>query len=195
MANKESSLLKMFLALFLIAVIAAVGLAAVYNVTKDPIEISKNKKKSDAIQSVLPGFKGELKDQELTLEGDKKPVTVHCAYTDGQLMGAAVETYTEKAFSGRFDIMVGLDTNGNILGTAVLTHSETPGLGAKITDKESHFIQQFVGMNPHENPLTVKKDGGEVDAITAATISSRAYCDAIERASRAFNQVKEEEHE
>ena len=195
MANKESSLLKMFLALFLIAVFAAVGLAAVYNVTKDPIEISKNKKKSDAIQSVLPGFNGELKDQELTLEGDKKPVTVHCAYTDGQLTGAAVETYTEKAFSGRFDIMVGLDTNGNILGTAVLAHGETPGLGAKITDKESHFIQQFVGMNPQQTPLKVKKDGGEVDAITAATISSRAYCDAVERARRAFNQVKEEQHE
>ena len=91
--------------------------------------------------------------------------------------------------------MVGLDAEGKVLGTAVLKHSETPGLGAKITDTESHFIQQFVGMNPAANPLKVKKDGGDVDAITAATISSRAFCDAVNRAVAAFNQVKEENHE
>ena len=195
MAKKESTLLQLVLTLTLIAVIAGVALAAVYSVTKTPIEMAQQQKKNAAISQVLPGFQGELKECVCTVEGDKDPVTVRLAYQDGQCCGAAVETYTNKAFSGRFDIMVGLDAEGKVLGTAVLKHSETPGLGAKITDSESHFIQQFVGMNPAANPLKVKKDGGEVDAITAATISSRAFCDAVNRAVAAFNQVKEENHE
>lgn len=195
MAKKESTLMQLVLALTLIAVIAGVALAAVYMVTKTPIELAQQQKKNEAINQVLPGFQGELKEFVCTVEGDKDPVTVRMAYQDGQCCGAAVETYTNKAFSGRFDIMVGLDAEGKVLGTAVLKHSETPGLGAKITETESHFIQQFVGMNPSVNPLKVKKDGGEVDAITAATISSRAFCDAVNRAVAAFYQIKEENHE
>lgn len=195
MAKKESTLLQLVVTLTLIALLAGVALAAVYTVTKTPIEMAQQQKKNAAINQVLPGFQGELKDCECTVEGDKDPVTVLLAYQDGQCCGAAVETYTNKAFSGRFDIMVGLDAEGKVLGTAVLKHSETPGLGAKITDTESHFIQQFVGMNPAEKELKVKKDCGEVDAITAATISSRAFCDAVNRAVTAFNQVKEENHE
>ena len=195
MAKKESTLLQLVLTLTLIAVMAGVALAAVYTVTKNPIELAQQQKKNEAISKVLPGFQGELKECVCTVEGDKDPVMVRMAYQDGQCCGAAVETYTNKAFSGRFDIMVGLDAEGKVLGTAVLKHSETPGLGAKITDAESHFIQQFVGMSPAENQLKVKKDGGEVDAITAATISSRAFCDAVNRAVAAFNQVKEDNHE
>ena len=195
MAKKESTLLQLVLTLTLIAVIAGVALAAVYTVTKNPIEMAQQQKKNEAINKVLPGFQGELKDCEYTVEGDKDPVTVHLAFQDGQCYGAAIETYTNKAFSGRFDIMVGLDAEGKVLGTAVLKHSETPGLGAKIEASESHFIQQFVGMNPTADQLKVKKDGGEVDDITAATISSRAFCDAVNRAAAAFNQVKEESHE
>ena len=195
MAKKESTLLQLVITLTLIAVTAGVALAAVYTLTKDPIEAAQQQKKKDAINQVLPNFQGELKECTCTVEGDKDPVKVNLAYQDGQCCGAAVETYTNKAFSGRFDIMVGMDAEGNVLGTAVLKHSETPGLGAKIVDTESHFIQQFVGMNPTAKPLQVKKDGGEVDAITAATISSRAFCDAVNRAVAAFNQVKEENHE
>ncbi len=192
MAKKESTLLQLVITLTLIALLAGVALAGVYSLTKDPIEAAQLQKKKDAINKVLPGFQGELNDYTCVVEGDKDPVTVNLAYQDGQLYGAAVETFTNKAFSGRFDIMVGLDAEGNILGTAVLKHSETPGLGAKITETESHFITQFVNKNPIENLLKVKKDGGDIDAITAATISSRAFCDAVNRAAIAFNQVKKE---
>lgn len=198
MAKKESTLMQLVLALTLIAVIAGVALSAVYVKTKPKIDEAKLEKKNAAINLVLPGFQGELKEYTCLLndiEGfkdDKDSVTVRLAYQGGQLYGGAVETYTNKAFSGRFDIMVGFDAEGKIIGTSVLSHSETPGLGAKITDTESHFIQQFEGMNPAEKKLEVKKDRGEVDAITAATISSRAYCDAVNRASAAFNKVKNE---
>lgn len=195
MAKKESTLTQLVITLTLIALLAGVALAGVYSLTKDPIEAAQLQKKKDAINKVLPGFQGELKDYTCTVDGDKDPVTVSLAYQDDQLCGAAIETYTNKAFSGRFDIMVGLDAEGKVLGTAILKHSETPGLGAKIEDEGSHFIQQFKGMNPAETPLKVKKDGGEVDAITAATISSRAFCDAVNRAVTAYNKVKEENHE
>lgn len=182
----------MLLSLTLIALISAAGLAVVYSITKDPIEKAQNQKKNEAIQLVLPNFKGELKDQEITLEGDPNPVIIHKAYSDGKLFGAAIETYTNKAFDGSFQIMVGFDSVGTILGTEVLDLHETPGLGEKIKKTKSNFSLQFEGKNPADYKLSVKKDGGDVDAITAATISSRAFCDAVERAYKAFNQVKEE---
>ncbi len=195
MAKKESTLLQLVLTLTIITVVAGVALAAVYSVTKAPIEAAQQQKKNEAINQVLPGFNGELKEISCQLEDDDEPLTVNMAYQDGALFGAAVQTYTNKAFSGRFDIMVGIDAEGNILGTAVLKHGETPGLGAKITDGDSHFVQQFIGFNPSKNQLKVKKDGGDIDAITAATISSRAFCDAVDRAFMAFNKVKEENYE
>ena len=196
MAKKESTLLQLVLTLTLIAVTAGIALAAVYTLTKGPIEQSQQKKKNEAINQVLPNFQGELKRCSYLVEGDKDSVVLYMAYqNDGKLFGAAVETYTNKAFSGRFDIMVGLDAEGKVLGTSVLKHSETPGLGAKITDTGSNFIKQFEGKNPAATPLKVKKDGGEVDAITAATISSRAFCDAVNRAATAFKKVKEANHE
>lgn len=195
MAKKESSLLKLTVTLTLITLIAGVALASVYMVTKAPIEASQLATKNNAIAEVLPGFSGELKECKYLVEGDKDSVTLNLAYQDGELFGVAVETYTNKAFSGRFDIMVGISAEGNILGTSVLKHSETPGLGAKIKDSQSPFIQQFVQKNPETFTLKVKKDGGDVDAITAATISSRAFCDAIDKAFIAYNNVKELEHE
>ena len=78
--------------------------------------------------------------------------------------------------------MVGLLADGSISNTAVLAHKETPGLGDKMDIAKSDFPAQFIGKNPAEFKLSVTKDGGDVDAITAATISSRAFCDAVERA-------------
>ncbi|MBO4231732.1 MAG: RnfABCDGE type electron transport complex subunit G, partial [Bacteroidales bacterium] len=98
-------------------------------------------------------------------------------------------------FGGAFTLMVGFDSEGKILGTEVLSASETPGLGDKINADKSDFSKQFAGKNPAEFQLKVKKDGGDVDAITAATISSRAYCDAVDRAYQSFMKAKEESHE
>ena len=103
------------------------------------------------------------------------------------MVGVAVKTYTDKAFSGEFSIMVGFLPDGSIYNTAVLDQKETPGLGAKMVDPS--FKDQFKKMNPEKNKITVKKDGGDVDAITASTISSRAYCDAI---ARAYNEFKKQ---
>lgn len=195
MVQNNSSIIKMLLSLTLIAIISAAGLALVYSITKKPIEKAQNQKKNEAIQLVLPNFKGELQDQEITLEGDDQAVIVHKAFANEKFFGAAIETYTNKAFDGQFKIMVGFDSTGTILGTEVLEHTETPGLGEKIKKSKSDFSLQFDGKNPADYKLSVTKDGGDVDAITAATISSRAFCDAVQRAYDAFKQIKEVSYE
>ena len=189
MSKKESTLTNMIVSLALIAVLAAAALAGVYLLTKDSIDNVQAQKKQSALNAVLPGFDGDIVAVPIVVPGDKDPVTVNVAVKkDNTLFGAAVETYTNKAFGGTFTLMVGFDADGNILGTEVIKAAETPGLGDKINKNKSNFAEQFVSMNPeaHECDLKVKKDGGEVDAITAATISSRAYCDAVNRAAKAY---------
>jgi electron transport complex protein RnfG len=103
-----------------------------------------------------------------------------------------VETFTNQGFSGRFKLMVGFAPDGTIIDIAVLQHSETPGLGNKMEKSKSDFSLQFMGKNPETFKLAVKKDRGDVDAITASTITSRAYCDAVQRAYKAFKESQKE---
>lgn len=197
MANKkEPSLLRLVIVLTLIALVAGMALTGVYALTKEPIDTAQMQKKQNALNLVLPDFKGQLKDTTVTREGDDEGVLVHMAINeDGTLYGAGIETYTKKAFGGRFDLMVGFDANGAIFNTEVIAAAETPGLGDKINKDKSDFAKQFSGHDPASYKLSVKKDGGDVDAITAATISSRAYCDAVQRAYDVFMKIKEDYHE
>jgi len=185
MAKKES-LLQLTLSLTLISLAAGIALVFVFYVTKEPIEKMKLNNKNSAIKLVLPEFNGEIEvPVELILEGDKQPVIIHPAYQNGNICAVAVETYTDQGFSGYFSIMVGLDVTGVILGTELLQSNETPGLGEKIDKNKSDFPYQFIGKKTTVSKLKVKKDGGDIDAITGSTISSRAYCDAVNRACRA----------
>ena len=112
------------------------------------------------------------------------------------MVGTAIRTYTDEGFSGRFWIMVGFVNGDVISGTSVLEHKETPGLGDKMEKKKSFnkktgksWSDQFNGKNPMDFTLKVTKDGGDVDAITAATTSSRAFCDAAQRAYDEFKKL------
>jgi electron transport complex protein RnfG len=111
----------------------------------------------------------------------------------GELVATAVKTYSDNGFSGRFYIMVGLDKNGTIINTAVLEQSETPGLGDKMQKKKSDWSDQFNGKNPATYKVEVTKDGGDVDGITASTITSRAFCEAVQQAWDIYE--KEGKHE
>jgi electron transport complex protein RnfG len=194
MSNKPNTLLKLTVALTGIAVVSAVALSVVYMATKEPIAEMKKEKSNAAKIAVLPGFdnhEGELIGKKVMIDGLKDSLTVTLAYMDNELFGAAVATHTNLAFSGRFDIMVGFDKDGNILNTEVLSHAETPGLGDKIDKKKDKFPLQFVGKNMAASNLKVKKDGGEIDAITAATITSRAFSDAVNNAWKAYQLALE----
>lgn len=188
MAKLESSFKNMVLVLTGIALFAAVTLASVYTVTKEPIEQAKIAKQQNAIKEVLPAFDklGEAETVALPGKGD---YPIYKAYdAAGKFVGAAVESVSKNGFSGEIKIMVGFDVEGNIVDYSVLEQKETPGLGTKMVDwfKTDKGQQNIKGKNPAVNNLKVTKEGGEIDAITAATISSRAFLEAVQDAYAAY---------
>ena len=192
---KKDSIWRLVIVLTCISLLAALALTGVYALTKGPIEQGQREKKEKALQAVLPEYEGTVRDTVI-VDADNEEIPVHLAIgKNGELCGAGIETYTKKAFAGRFDLMVGFDAEGTIVNTEVIKAGETPGLGDKINKDKSNFAMQFNHQNPADFQLVVKKDGGDVDAITAATISSRAYCDAVQRAYDIFMKIKEDYHE
>jgi Na+-translocating ferredoxin:NAD+ oxidoreductase subunit G len=189
MAKKESNFTNMVVTLFLVTLIASTALGFVYNLTKNPIEAAKLAKKTQAIENVIPGFTNNPFESAYNVPTDGgDSLTVYPAKDGEELIGYAVESYSNKGYGGTIRVMVGFLPNGTINDINVIQHKETPGLGDKIQSSKSDWSDQFDGKNPANFSLQVKKDGGDVDAITASTISSRAYCEAVTRAYNAINQ-------
>lgn len=193
MAKMQSTLRNMVLSLTLISLGASAALGYVYEFTKGPIEISLLNKKLDAIKKVVPEFDNDPNAEMFLLPtGEGDSLEVYPAKKGDEVVGYALKSYTEKGFSGHIGLMVGVTPDGVIYNINVLEHKETPGLGTKLvpegTPENPAFKDQFRGKNPAEFPLKVKKDGGPVDAITAATISSRAFCDGVQRAYNTFEK-------
>lgn len=192
MAKKESSLINMLIALLVIAVISGGILGLVYSVTEKPIaEVEKQKNKA-AIDSVLQKD-GVVIDKIVIVE--RNQMVYNLAYTvDGQYVGTAVKTFSNKGFNGKIKLMVGVLDDGTINKVSVLSQNETPGLGANMENPK--FKDQFNGKNPDNGfRLEVKKNDTtktSVDAITAATISSRAFTDAVKTACDSLKINKEE---
>lgn len=183
MAKLESSLKNMVLSLFGISLVMSAALGFVYNITKEPIAEVIKAKEVNAIKEVLPAFENDPVSTSVEMEG----MIFYTATKDGKSVGYAVKTYTEKGYSGRFDLMAGFLPDGTINKVVVLQQKETPGLGNNILQPK--FSNQFMNINIGDlknQSLLVKKDGGIIDAISAATISSRAYCDGIQKAYNAL---------
>lgn len=208
MKKLESSLLNMVLVLTLVAVIMGGILAFVNHLTEGPINKQKEKALADGIKTVM--VCNDLvvaKTDEVKQNVDGKELTFVVYQTkdaQGKDLGAAVES-TTMGFGGNLKVLVGFNPEGKILGYTLLEHSETPGLGAKADQwfQKGHK-GDIIGKDPKES-LTVSKDGGQVDAITASTITSRAFLKAVNQAYNAYKvtpvdaesgatkQVKEEE--
>jgi len=187
MAKTESTFKNMLLSLTLIAMGASVALGYVYEYTKEPIEVSNLNRKLDAIRQVVPEFNNNPSGEMFKLpseEGDS--LEIYPSRMDGKINGYAIRTYSDKGYSGRILMMVGFNPEGSLKNISVLDQKETPGLGAKMTEQK--FREQFNGKDPESFTLKVRKDGGQVDAITAATISSRAFCDAVSKAYKTFRK-------
>jgi len=181
MAKTESTFRNMALALTLIALAASTCLGFVYEFTKKPIELSILNKKLMAIKQVVPEFNNNPNEEMFRLPtGEGDSLDIYPAKNNDAIIGYAVNTYTKDGFNGNISLMAGFKPDGTIINISVLQQKETPGLGTKMT--ELTFKDQFNEKNPSDFQLKVKKDGGDVDAITAATISSRAFCDAVQRA-------------
>jgi len=188
MAKVESNFKNMTATLLVITLVASAALGLVYQSTKEPIALAQQAKINNAIKAVLPEFDNQPGNEAYTVAVDGAELTFYPATKEGQPVGTAVKTYSNNGFAGRIELMVGFLPDGTINKIAVISHKETPGLGDKMDPKKSNFSLQFEGKNPETFKLKVKKDGGDVDAITASTISSRAYCDAV---IRAYNALKE----
>lgn len=181
MAKTESTFKNMVVSLTLISLIASTCLGFVYEFTKGPIELANLNKKLIAIKQVVPEFNNNPNKEMYRLPtGEGDSLDVYPAKIDDTIIGYAINSYTLKGFSGNVSLMAGFKPDGTIINITVLEQKETPGLGTKMTEPE--FKDQFNDKNPAVFQLKVKKDGGSVDAITAATISSRAFCDAVQRA-------------
>jgi Na+-translocating ferredoxin:NAD+ oxidoreductase subunit G len=181
MDKTESTFRNMVLSLTFISLAASASLGFVYEFTKKPIEISNLNKKLKAIRLVVPDFNNDPDKEMYKLPtGSGDSLDIYPARKDNEIVGYAVNTYTRNGFSGNISLMAGFKPDGTIFNITVLEHKETPGLGSKMNDPG--FKDQFNLKNPGSFELKVKKDGGPVDAITAATISSRAFCDAVQRA-------------
>ena len=150
-------------------------LTIVYIYTIGPINNAHKNSELDKIRTVLPAFDNNPIDSAKTID----ELVFYTAKKGDSIVGYACKTFTDKGFNGRFYLLVGFKPDGIIYNTIVLEQHETPGFGDRMA---SDWNKQFNGKNLTEFNLKVKQDSGDVDAISASTISSRAYCDAIEKA-------------
>ena len=188
----KSTLFNMVAVLFTITLITSAGVGVVNRITEEPIARAKAAAVVEALNKVLPPFETTVTDS-LTIDG--LPITVYTA-TDaaGDVAGYAVQTATKNGFSGMIRMMVGFAPDGEVVNIDALEQNETPGLGTKMADEDNPLLGSIRGkrletMRLVDGRLAVVKDGGDVDALTAATISSRAYCDAVNRAWMAYRSV------
>ncbi|NMC57413.1 MAG: RnfABCDGE type electron transport complex subunit G [Eubacteriaceae bacterium] len=195
----KKDIVKLELILFIICVVAA-GLLALTNSVTAPI-IAKNQLQSEiqAKQAVLPQGKefndiDSAKMAELFKNSNNEKlnniVQISIAEADGKFSGMVIKT-SVTGYKGSIVMLIGIDAQGKITSYKVLSHSETPGLGDKITGEK--FSSQFAGKSANESLVVVKKavqKSNEIQAITGATISSRAATLAINSAIDAYNIVK-----
>lgn len=187
MAKKESTLKNMLIALMVITIVSGGVLGFIYGLTKPAIDKVEENKNIKAINEVLKTDVAIATTEAKVIED----LTYNLAYdADGNFIGAAVKTYSMNGFGGKIELMVGMLQNEIINKVSVLSQAETPGLGANMVNDK--FKGQFDGKDPQTFTLKVKKDGGDVDAITAATISSRAVSEAIQRAVDGFEANKDQ---
>ena len=187
----KSSFKNMTICLLAICLVCSGLLAGVYALTKSPIDAASKAKNEAAIKEVLPQTAAVI-DEEKTIDFEGASYTYNLAFDEqGNTVGCAVNV-APVGFGGPIVIKVGFKVDAAtgaviVWNTKVLSQAETPGLGAKCV--EPSFSDQFKGWNPAEKKLSVKKDGGDVDAITASTITSRAYADGLLLATKVFQAI------
>ena len=190
MKKLESSITNMVLVLVGVALITGGILAYVNHITEAPIKLQAEKTLADGIKAVMGGVQLSVAENDTikqTIKGKEAVFVIHKTVdSNKQDLGVAVES-TTGGFGGDLKVLVGFDKDGNILGYTILQHAETPGLGAK-ADKwfQKDGKGSIIGKNPNKDNLTVKKDGGDIDAITASTITSRAFLLAVSQAYNAY---------
>ncbi len=209
MAKLTSSYKNMLLSLLFICLIAAGLLAKVNDMTKQPIADAKALKLEEAIKNVVPEFDNNPVSESYKVATDSgDSLLVYPAKKGDDMVGFAVNSYSDNGFSGNIQVMVGFDMEKNVVDYAILSHAETPGLGSQMVDwfkpqvEEKSLIEtlfgfemqkqetksSIIGKSPGTTKMTVSQDGGDIDAISASTITSRAFLEAVNKAYAAYAQ-------
>ena len=180
MKKLKSNLVNMTVVLTVISVIAGGVLAYVNQGTQGPIAAINEQKLQDGIKQVILG----TTDGELNVE---QPDTLDGGYVLYKTDKGTAVMAIENGFAGPISVLVGFDEQGAVKGYTILATSETPGLGVKAdTWFQKDGKGSIIGRNPGEKELVVSKDGGDVDAITASTITSRAFLKAVNNAYQVY---------
>ncbi|NLC49547.1 MAG: RnfABCDGE type electron transport complex subunit G [Bacteroidales bacterium] len=209
MAKLSSSYKNMLLSLLFICLLAAGLLAKMNDMTKAPIADAKALKLEEAIKDVVPEFDNNpvAESYKVATDGGDS-LLVYPAKKGDEIVGFAVNSYSDNGFSGNIQVMVGFDTENSVVNYAVLSHAETPGLGSQMVDWFKPQVQEYslieklfgfqvekveakssiIGKSPKTTQFKVAKDGGDIDAISASTITSRAFLEAVNKAYTAYTQ-------
>ena len=194
MKKKDSTFWNMLWSLTLITAVAGGLLGYTHRLTQEPIARATKAGREKAIQQVIPKYDNSPIDEQCSYtvrnEYGETTAIVYPAKKEGVLVGAAVECSNSTGYGGEIRIIVGFEADGTIRDYRVLKHQETPGLGAKMDEwfRTEKNNQNIIGKSPIRNKLQVKQDSGDIDAITAATITSRAFLAAIQTAYTAYIQ-------
>ena len=193
MAKLKSTFKNMFLSLSIICLAVALLLAQVNKMTAKPIAEAKALKLQNAIGEVVPEFNNDPVAESFMIAGEGgDSLLVYPATKDGEVVGFAISS-SANGFAGEIQIMVGFDMDDKVVNYEILQHAETPGLGSKMgdwfKDIESNS-KSIIGRDMSLGALAVKNDGGDIDAITASTITSRAFLNAINKAYSAYSGSK-----
>ena len=193
MAKLKSTFKNMFLSLSIICLAVALLLAQVNKMTAKPIAEAKALKLQNAIGEVVPEFNNDPVAESYMIVGEGgDSLLVYPATKDDEVVGFAISS-SANGFAGEIQIMVGFDMDDKVVNYEILQHAETPGLGSKMgdwfKDIESNS-KSIIGRDMSLGALAVKNDGGDIDAITASTITSRAFLDAVNRAYSAYSGSK-----
>lgn len=186
MNSNTKTFIKMTITLVSIGVLSAFMLSSVYLLTKKPIAKALADKELTALKQIVGDFDNDpFAEQTIIYSKDKKDKFVLFPIRkDGIVNSFAIKTYSNNGFGGKIEMLVSFYIDGSIKNFKITSHQETPGLGSKAD--EDKFKTQFDGFNPLRHKLKVRQDGGDIDGVTAATITSRAVIDAIQKAIDAY---------
>lgn len=180
----KSTLSNMVAVLAIIAVCSATAIGYVYTITKAPIEEAKSNKMLQAIEDMVGTFDNNPFDEKIEIAGTQ--VELYPIRKNGDITAVAIKSLSNEGFGGKIELIIGILMNGTITGYKVIEQNETPGLGTKVTQPQ--FSKQFVGKSAYTDNLDLRNAGGEIDAVTGATISSKAVVGAVKSAVSAYNK-------
>lgn len=191
MKRLASTLPNMMLSLVIVTALSGALLGGMYALTKKPIEEARQNAVVSAIAKVAPEFDNDPVKDAVDVEIAGNRFTIYPTLKEDKLTGAAVEGRSMNGFAGEIVVMCGFTADGTVKDYQVIQQGETPGLGTRMQEwfRDPAGARSVLGRNPGRDSFYVTKDKehhGSVDAITAATISSRAFLETMRNAYEAY---------